>query len=182
MIAPLALAIGATAPALPAAADLEVSATFARTAVAERLPRAPESSSPLHYREAWRMSGRRRPRALTAPLRPVAERGTLILAPRIQSTTSSQCKRPIASPATRLAARRAVMLGIGASVSNLAVSTPLSGSHSRIVLSSAEAEASRLSGSTHSAGAAKDPAVSYGIMRLNVRLIRGSTGEAVFGT
>jgi hypothetical protein len=30
MIAPLALAIGATAPVLPAAADLEVSATFAR--------------------------------------------------------------------------------------------------------------------------------------------------------
>jgi hypothetical protein len=49
MIAPLALAIGATAPVLPAAAHLEVSATFARTAVAERLPRAPESPAPLHH-------------------------------------------------------------------------------------------------------------------------------------
>jgi hypothetical protein len=38
-IAPLALAIEALAPVLPLAADLEVSATFARTAVAERLPR-----------------------------------------------------------------------------------------------------------------------------------------------
>ena len=47
------------------------------------------------------MPGRRRLRALTAPLRPVAERGTLILAPRLQSTTSSQWKRPIVSPATR---------------------------------------------------------------------------------
>ena len=53
MIEPLALAIEATAPVLPAAADLEVSATFARTAVAERLPRAPESPAPLHHREAW---------------------------------------------------------------------------------------------------------------------------------
>jgi hypothetical protein len=33
---------------------------------------------PCTHREAWRMPGRRRPRALTAPLRPVAERGTLI--------------------------------------------------------------------------------------------------------
>jgi hypothetical protein len=46
MIAPLALAIGATAPVLPAGAYLEVFATFARTAVAERLPRAPESPAP----------------------------------------------------------------------------------------------------------------------------------------
>jgi hypothetical protein len=37
MIAPLALAIGATAPVLPAAADLEVSVSFARTAVANQL-------------------------------------------------------------------------------------------------------------------------------------------------
>jgi hypothetical protein len=53
MIAPVALAIEATAPALPAAADLEVSATFARTAVAERLPRAPASArksrAPAHH-------------------------------------------------------------------------------------------------------------------------------------
>jgi len=36
------------------------------------------------------------------------ERGTLIPAPRPQSTTSSQCRRPIASPAARRAVGRAV--------------------------------------------------------------------------
>jgi hypothetical protein len=38
MIVSLALPIETTAPVLPAGAELEVSVTFARTAVAERLP------------------------------------------------------------------------------------------------------------------------------------------------
>ena len=83
MIAPLALAIRA--------ADLEVSATFARrplwSACRER------QKVPLHHREAWRMPGRERPRALTGHryVR-LQRRGTLSPAPRPQSTISSQCK------------------------------------------------------------------------------------------
>jgi hypothetical protein len=67
-----------------------------------------------------------------------------------QSTTSSQCKRPRLSPATRRPLNRVVKQRIRESISRRTVSAPAVTSYSLMVLS-LEPEASRPSGSMHNA-------------------------------
>ena len=67
-----------------------------------------------------------------------------------QSAISSQCRHPVASPATTRFGRGVAITLADASSSSRAVAAPAVTSHSRIVLSE-EPEASRPSGSTHRA-------------------------------